>query len=403
MRESQYQTNQQFISVDDQLNIVKNQTQTISLHKLDKQYLILSKNNFKLYNNVGYFNRKTDFRIGEKNSIIILDKNLNIKYEVNTSELKPDDYILYPLPFTYLEQNETFIYEDYINNKTEKINLNFEFGQLIMRTLLLLASGSSLIDIHNFYKNQYLRMIDYDLFEKIMDLIIEKNKFGYSINKNIIINSNIEFILGLIDNIKQNIFTNINIYTFTHILNYIGAAYAITNTEKGRRLNFYISDQFKYFKSKSGIIFNENNHNINIKFKNDSEYIKQVFENTNIDFSSGSYNYLFNAIKDKKILPIKIEALDIIDVSDISDNKLYDYTMTKAHATNYVIPNGPLLKNSDGDILGLISIFDKNSLEEAKVFAPTNKDYYKDFNDGSIQNWITKDAVLGLYNATKHI
>ena len=92
------------------------------------------------------------------------------------------------------------------------------------------------------------------------------------------------------------------------------------------------------------------------------------------------------------------------DVSEeFKDLVLYDFSMERADATNYALAFTPLLKNSDGDILTMSSIFGIEAIEDAQVFAPTHKEWFRDLNSGAISNYIADDAILGLYAATKFL
>lgn len=85
------------------------------------------------------------------------------------------------------------------------------------------------------------------------------------------------------------------------------------------------------------------------------------------------------------------------------EEDLYDLVSTIGDATNYALPFTPILKNSDGDILTLSTVFAKEALEDAKSFAPTTKEWFRNLNDGAINKYIKDDALLGLYALTKHL
>lgn len=368
------------LSLSDNYDIILNKSQSISLHKVDKQYQILSINKFEKVNNVGYFNKKTDFRIGEKNSIMVLDKNLEI-YHPDTSQIKSSDYIIYPLPYKYLNQNESFLFKSYSSGELIEIKLTFEFGEYLIKQLIYMSKYNKLFEesTYNYPKELY-------------NLLIYCNEFGYSFNKNFLINSNTNFLLGILNGLNTNLFSNINIYTFTSILNYLGAMYSITKGPNNtRKLNYYLPEEFKY------LITNKK-----IKFKKDSIHKKNILKNIDSKFLKDKMETkLWEKIENNEVLLIKVEDLEFNIIENRED--MYDYSMARADATNYTIPFGPILKNSDGDILGIIGIFGKESLEEAKEFSPLTKDYYRNFNDGEVQNWISKDSVLGLYNITKQL
>ncbi len=87
---------------------------------------------------------------------------------------------------------------------------------------------------------------------------------------------------------------------------------------------------------------------------------------------------------------------------EVTGCKMYDLTCERSDATNYALNSTPVMKNSDGDILAVSGIFTKEGLVDSKSFSPDTKEYYKNLNDGNINQWIADDAILGLYNATSH-
>ncbi len=95
-------------------------------------------------------------------------------------------------------------------------------------------------------------------------------------------------------------------------------------------------------------------------------------------------------MKDLKLLPIE---------NDI----MYDLTMPNADAQNYFMPMTPLMKNSDGDVLGVIGMHTSDAADEcAEKFGTMLKQKFLSLNDGKVQNWgIKLDAALGLFNSTK--
>lgn len=375
-------------SLTEDKRIIQGTSQSISLHEVENQYLILSINNFNRCNNVGFFNRKTDFRIGEENSIIVLDHNLE-QLHIKTSEIestpnKPQ-YLVYPIPAFYLEKNDYFLYDNFKSGKTEEIQLSFEFGEHLIKLVQALANDPKNKDI-------LISKNTYGYGKDLYNLLISYNSYGYSINKNLLLNSNTNFLLGILNGLETNVFSNINIYTFTTILNYLGAMYSITRgVNDSRVLSFRLPEVFR-----SDLLTNEL-----IDFKNDTKHLEYIVSKIEDPKSNVFASNLWEHVISGHTELIKANDLQFIKVDQDKKTDMYDFTMQRADATNYTIPFGPLLKNSDGDILGVIGIFGQESLEEAKEFSPETKDYFKSFNDGEIQSWITKDAVLGLYNITK--
>jgi hypothetical protein len=394
-------------SLTEKNHLIKGLSQTISLHNVETQYQILSINNLDNFNNVGFFNKKTDFRIGEENSILTLNNNLE-QETLKTSEIGKygTSYIIYPIPCFYLKNQNYLKYNSFENHRKIDINLTFEFGTAISVMLQHMAETVKNDKIVTLKKIKQF-FIDYIKTVPVLNqypaefynLLISYNVYGYSINKNIINNSNPLFLLGILNGFTTKEFTNINIYIFTSILNYLGAMYSIVRGDNNSRVIHY-----RLPKIFQNIALSENLElNPNIKFKNDDMFIQQIIEKIDQDkkdlvFKTDLWQKVFRG----EVILIDTKYIQFQKI-DKSNNKeiMYDFTMSRADATNYTIPFGPVLKNSDGDILGVMALFGKESLQEAKVFSPTTKDYYRSFNDGEIQSWITKDAVLGLYNITK--
>lgn len=78
-------------------------------------------------------------------------------------------------------------------------------------------------------------------------------------------------------------------------------------------------------------------------------------------------------------------------------------TMPLIDATNYALPFTPMMKNSDGDILTLSTVFGKEAIKDAEPFEPNRKEWFRNLNDGNINQWISDDAILGLYAVTKYL
>ncbi len=376
-------------SITEENHIIKGTSQSISLHQVEQQYQILSINDFYQSNNVGFFNKKTDFRIGEENSILVLDQNLE-QVQLKTSEINNSHYLIYPIPFKFMEINPYFLYDHYISNDTIKVDLSFEFGEKLIKILLNLSRNKN--ELLSWGDIILMECVDYPV--ELYNLLISYNSYGYSINKNLLINSNPDFLLGILNGLDTNTFSNINIYTFTTILNYLGAMYSITRGYKdSRKINYQLPEFFSCHPKIT------NNF---IRFKNDVKHINSILSLIDDNKKETVINSnLWNRVLNGDIVLIKASDLQFVKMEHKVD--MYDFTMQRVDATNYSIPFGPILKNSDGDILGVIGIFGKESLKEAQEFSPENRDYFRSFNDGELQSWITKDAVLGLYNITKSI
>jgi len=345
-------------SVSNDNKLIKQETLTIQQHQVEKQWLLLSNNNFNgsVYC-PGYFNRKTNFIVGDVRSIMGYDVNLNELDNSSTSSMfKQDGYIIYPIPCFHMKNNEVLDYKS-PNGIVEEISLDFDLGYKIGEIL----TGTTNYKISGF-----------------LQLFIDTSK-GYSLNKNILLNTNYKFILAILKGYYERnndngffINNNLNIYTISTMLNYLGASYSIRNSKDRKKVYIQLPEIFK------GLINN--------KFIRDN-----ILPDSDCELS--------NKVKSGTILMIPFSSI-ILEQS--SDNKMYDLTSERSDATNYALNMTPIMKNSDGDILAASGIFTKEGLKDSKPFSPDVKEYYKNLNDGNINQWIADDAILGLYNSTSH-
>ena len=379
--------------------IIKQKAVDIQQHKVDRIFRVLSNNNKNWGKETifgpGYFNNKTNFLLGNLNSIVVFDDNGNMLStpDNNIENIIDKDnlFILYPIPCFNMLQNKEIIYSDMFSAKDIKVELTKDLGINFGTFLATNENESSIHKNKNFLK-----------------LVIDK-KNGLSLNKNFLINSNPDFVLGILEgyyeaNCKKldtNNFiinSNVNIYLFTNILNYLGASYSIRKKEDQLRLVFQLPH-----------IFENKFNNAFIKKDIYVEYAgKIVLSNATLlqklNDSEFSEDNTLNVNTGVNLL-VPVKSLSFIELTQEEISKttdiLYDMTSENHEATNYALPFTPFLKNSDGDILTLTGVFLKEANANAKKFSPENKDYYKDLNSGDIINWIADDAILGLYASTK--
>ena len=393
--------------------IVYQKPDTLSIHKPDKKWLLIS-------SDVGYFNKFTHFTCGDIASILFINTNGELCYPTITEVSKnPQKYfMLYPLPYNMFEECQNsemeFIWESKRFNRTKKektiVKLDFELG---------LSIGKKFFYYDENYSSGLTK------FEEAINGSNDNKLFWP--NKSLIINSNPEFVLGILfgyletstevfsnkeESIKETLFINKtnNSYVFSTLLNWLGASYSFQNIQLIKNDNYQTQmrmhitlphsllgifkiilksypqyDEFrKIFKSHEWFLTTKNKVRkmpIGAKEKSKSNY------NTLIDTGKlrivPMSSFKFNAIK--------------------TDLEMYDFSMPRADATNYTPAFCPILKNSDGDILTMSAIYGKEAIEDAKAFEPTHKEWFRNLNDGAINNYIADDAILGLYAATKFL
>jgi len=398
----------------DRLPVVINQeSTTIFKHIVQKGYQILSKNDFGKNNrcNVGYFNKKTNFIVGEKNSLMFYCpdtdtiKPLNISEVINTNSNK---FLIYNLnqvsdnaEITVIKKGSTSS-EDI--EKEITIKLNYEFGYDIgdfINKIDLVQTGPN-------QKSRVIKKLEYPDFFEELKLIVQQDEAGrININKDILLNSNPEFLVGILDGLikKANrlyIKNYINLYNFTYILNMLGAQYSIRNVDEYKHIRFKLPIKFKRISSLHPKFFKE----YRWYFCEDEGKITVKKLNTT---SEEVEEILYSVIEtDDFYSNVNHENLELIPVTDlvfieVNNTIMYDLTMQDPIANNYMLPITPLNANSDGDVLGVVGLLTLSAAAEcSQKFGPESKEKFLSLNDASVQNWgIKLDAALGLYNATK--
>lgn len=362
-------------------------------HDVSNGWLLLSKTDF-LKNpkriNLGFFNRKTNFCVGEKNSLMFIDKqDLNIKTLNITEALKEYEryFLIYDLSF--VEDNFNDSIEIFIKEKNKKIVLNLtkEFGITIGK--LLNCNDNTLDEIEIKDSNN------------VLDIIIHRVNNRLSLNRTILVNSNYKFLLGIIEGyIGENrtllINPNINIFNFSYIMNLLGAQYALKNYENKNDKVYFKKILFRlpmFLKEHSDLPSNF------FRLK------KYIIKDDNIIFETQK-NEGNSTITDK----INNGRIELIPLGDLmfqkikEDTIMYDYTMVNSSHQNYVIPMHPAMHNSDGDVLRIIGVSSKNksgSTQCDEHLSPSSKKKYLSLGTGQVQNWGVKlDSQLGLFNAT---
>jgi hypothetical protein len=380
---------------DNNIDLIYQEAQTLHKHIMDKSYLILSKNDFgrvKKRVNIGYFNKKTNFIIGEKHSIVLWDDEESKICSIPISEALKDKnryYLFYDMNFIIENNNNNLFIEDKITNNHLEIILNKQFGY----------------DIGLFLKqsNPETTVIPEEF--KILESIIQINSGKLSINKYVLINSNFEFLLGILEGyIGQNkqfiLKNNFNIYNITYILNLLGAQYSIRTipSTKEKQVRFKLPNFLKeysnlpdYFFREYKFIFHKTEEKYKLKLEKSLKYNSKDIDNLSI----------FDIVNSGLIEMIRLK--DLVFIEQEESKVGYDLTMGNPYATNYSLPGTPILENSDGDVLGVIGIMTKDGAEECiRKFSVELKVNFLNLIDGKVNNWGVKlDSQLGLFTATK--
>ena len=414
MRQEQKQLKLNVKSIDKDNNILNQQTLTITKHKNDEKYLVISKNdfgkNFRI--NAGIFNKKTRFIVTENHSLLVLNPETKKIEERSIKEIKDNEfYLIYFIPIFTIKQNYQILMNDKINGEphTMFINLDFELGRAFGRKM----KGLSYKDDLDTVAPNISEMQEY-----FLNKIITGDKINF--DKRILVSSNYKFLLGILYELYEEKLKikNINIYLITTILNMLGASYSIRKIDDEFYIRFKLPLFFKKFLKNLKYLKdpekNKNNiYNKKLKMIRNKKYI---YDKETNEIKLATYNefkkYYFEAkhsLKQDKSLfnYINLGICELMPSKDfkfipINYGDVYDFVTEGINdATNYILPGLPLLKNSDGDILALIAIWAKDAAQDAeKKFGISKRTVISEL-DGKPFSWIDIDAVLGLYNFTK--
>jgi len=409
-------------------------------HEVPEQYILLSKNDFgKVPNriNIGAFNKKSNIRVSKDKSLMFYDKETDEVKTVSIKEVQRNQqryFLIYKYIFASYEGNKEIDVTYFEDNSAKTIELTFQLG-LEIGKILHSPNDEKLNNL-----NKDIDFIEHD----------EHNKL--SINKNLIINSNPNFLIGILvgffgNNKYYRIPNNINIYIFSTIFNLLGCSYSIRkpqsleiNEEPELYKNYSFIVRFKlpffyFYKineeikdldlNLDNILLGENGFFRKYKWafllKKQSDEFKK--ENITLKYIKNIFNlnYIIKNLINENLLSdfqkeVNLGTIELIPCTDIIFNKvpteiseknstLYDYVMSNADAQNFNIPGLPWLKNSDGDLMAITAIYTKEaSIEGDMTLSPANKSKFVNPTNGNIFTWgFTNDSMVGIYNATEEI
>jgi len=437
-------------NLDSTQDVLSQSTIDVVKHSPKKCYRILSKNDFgkKRRINIGFFNKKTNFIVSNENSLMTLKLDNNeLKVQATTIDsIEKNEFLIYYIPILELKRlnkiNEHILITTHDEDDPEKIiktevPLTFDLGRVVGKILKYRNLDEYINE--NLYKDPE-KIKEDEALEIFLKLIIENNSAGaVSLHKKLILSSNEEFLFGIIFEFfekpktseeKNKIYINdINVYSLTMILNLLGASYSIRKTpERGFQLRFKLPIYFEYLLEK---LYDSNKESFKdlskeeflYKLKMFRQYRFYVLKNENSNENSieikelSGYSTYKKVVEDFKKLDnqdetlinlINIGAIELIPVYDLVFEKvecpvMFDFvTEGREKGTNYIIPGLPLLKNSDGDILGVMAVWTKDAAQEAdKKFGIKTKSNLVSPLTGGVYQWIGIDGILGLYNFTK--
>jgi len=439
-------------SVTENGEITHNSVMDIKEHLVNEYYSIVPR--YWTIDGFGVINSKKPIKVTENNSLICYDeteKKLVLK-PVSEYLKNPENYYLI-LRAPKADVNQKAVIENQSGDKYE-VTFDYITGFMLAVYLKQLAGidnivttrlTTDLLDVYEedwehwfdieyeFYKKTYnsslskifLKNIKPDTpFKTLADTVITKTDNRYTIANEIFYSTNLNFIVGILEALINTesymvheigeLITDIRINpsVYTNCLNMLFANYSITRAsylkypkDYSFSIKYTVSpskyDLFRWSSSKvkkhayTRFIDSEGNmviDNWDLKDK----YINDAENPVVRELAKLKYN--------DEIKFIRFDELIVSKVRTAEPEPLYDLIMGNGSATNYLLGCAPWAKNSDGDVLAVMAVMTKEGLKASEKIMMSNTERLKDGTDpDKIRNWIQKDAVVGLYQATKGV
>ena len=438
-------------SVNDQGEIVKNSIVDIKEHLVEEYYNIVPR--YWAIDATGVISSKRPIKVTENNSLMCYDeqeKQIVLKRVSEYLQEPARYYMIIRGPETDLNNSvkistpygiEANVKLDYVTGFMLAVYLKQQAGiENIINSQL-----SEYIDVYeedwsewfeveyDFYKKTYnsslssikLVNIKNDTpFKILADTVIARNSQDkYTVVNEIFYSSNTNFIVGFLEalintekcmvhEIGETIIPEaLNPSVYTNCLNILFANYSITKAaylkyphDYSYSIKFDVSPE-KYDKFRVSQKKVKKHYYTRILGPDGSVVIdtwNQISRYSVDDAANETIKGLMRLKAEDKIKFIRLDECIVSPVRTSEPVSLYDLTTGYGNATNYLLSCLPFSKNSDGDVLAVMAIMTEEALKAADKIMMSNADRLKDGVDpDKIRNWIQKDAVVGLYQATK--
>ena len=437
-------------SINEQGEITKNSIVEMKEHLVEEYYNIVPR--YWAIDSTGVISSKRPIKVTENNSLMCYDEQVKQIVLKKVSEYLREPtryYMVVGSPELNLNQSATIATR---YGETVDVEFNYITGFMLAVYLKQLAGIDNIITSHisefiDAYEEDWIEWFDleYDFYKKtynsslssiklvnvkndtpfkiLADTVIAQNsKNKFTIINEIFYSSNLDFIIGFFEaliNTEKHMVHEIgeviipealNPSVYTNCLNILFANYNITKatylkypSDYSYSIKFDVSpekyDKFRISQRKV------KRHYYTRFLSPDGSMVIDNWDQL-ARYQGDAVNETVSGLMDlkakDKIKFIRLDECVIAPVRKSEPEPLYDLVMGYGSATNYLLPCLPFSKNSDGDVLAVMAVMTKDALEAADRIMMSNADRLKDGVDpDKIRNWIQKDAVVGLYQATK--
>ena len=437
-------------SVNQNGEITQNNIVDLKEHLVDEYYIIVPR--YWTIDSFGAINSKKPIKVTNENSLLCYDE-----VEKQIVLKRVTDYLNEPIRYYLMigapeinMNNKAIIKKD---GQEYEIEFNYITGFMLALYLKQLAGVENIISTriaeiidayeedwsewfnikYNFYKKTFNSSLsslelhnikDNTSFKALADVAIRQTfDNNYTIANEFFYSTNIHFVTGIFEalilteklmsyEISELItHKNINPSIYTNCLNVFFANYSITKAsyykypeEYQFNIKYTISPLKTQYIRYSDKKVKQHPYTRFIK-PDGSMTIENWNRYTDFQNSDNAVNETVKGLMELKANDkIKFIRFDELIVSHVKTEPepLYDIIMGNGSATNYLLPCAPWAKNSDGDVLAVMALMTEDALKAGEKLMMSNVDRLKDgTNPDKIRNWIQKDAVVGLYQATK--
>ena len=438
-------------SVTENGEITQNSIVDIKEHYVEEYYNIVPRH--WIIDGFGTINSKKPIKVTEKNSLMCYDEQEKKVVLKSVSEYMAEPtryYMIIRSPETELNNFAEINTKD---GKKVTVNFNYITGFMLVMYLKQLAGveniiTTGLIEMLSTYKVEWDEWFDlkFEFYKKtyhsslssvkivnikkdssfkiLADTVILTGSDGFkTVANEIFYSTNLEFNIGMheafintekfmVREISELLtHRNINPSVYTNILNVLFANYSITKAEYLKYPRDYM------FSIKYDISTIKFDH-LRISTRKIKKRPYTRFLNSEgkmvIDtwYQKDSYNqpgcnetvdWLIKAKNKDEIKFIRFDEIIVSQVRSSEPYPLYDIITGNGSATNYLLSCAPWSKNSDGDVLAIMALTTKEALKASDLLMMSNTDRLKNgTSPDEIRNWMQKDAVVGLYQATNN-
>ncbi len=439
-------------SVTENGEITQNSIVDVKEHYVEEYYNIVPRH--WTVDGFGTINSKKPIKVTENNSLMCYDekeKQVVLKSISQYLEEPTRYYMIIRAPETNV--NKTAEIETKYG-KTVNVEFSYIMGFMLALYLKQLAGveniiTTGLIEMINAYKDEWSQWFNlkFDFYKKtyhsslssvelvnikpdspfkiLADTVIMTGADGFkTVANEIFYSTNLKFNVGMLEALINSerymvreisellTHRNINPSVYTNILNTLFANYSITKAEYLKYPRDYMFSikydvsplKFNYLRASTRKV-KRRPYTRYLKADGsmviDTWYQKERYEQTGCN---ETVDWLIKAKNDDKIKFIRFDELIVSHVRSDVPYPLYDIITGNGSATNYLLSCAPWAKNSDGDVLAVMALTTKEALKAGDLLMMSNAERLREgTSPDKIRNWIQKDAVVGLYQATKNV